>query len=395
MKYKTLLFIIIVSHQLLAQNETEHFDIQSQYLQESKRIHVALPEHYQHSTKTYPLILILDHDLLFDTTTAVAKQLSATSRMPESIVLSISKGSKHRSYYAPNLYNNHRDRPYNYGNHQEELLPRVEQKYRLAKFKTIVGFSPSSVFSIYALLTKPDLFQAYICFASGNIIGDGHSKGKRLIEELEELYRRKKTTQNYLYVVSGSKDAENQPYIKTNVKDFNNALLKYNSNRIHTKAEIIEGEGHTDVILPGLISAFDFLFPKEKWVVDYLDLIENEGSAKENITEFYNNLSNIYGFKIYPNADRMYSMSCLKNVGRRLLGTKKISEAIELYQYWTTLYPQSHLAYYYLGTSYKENSNLSEATKAYKKALELALAQNSIEADIYKKALASLKQHKQ
>ena len=129
--------------------------------------------------------------------------------------------------------------------------------------------------------------------------------------------------------------------------------------------------------------------------MDYLDLIEDEGTAKENIMEFYNDLSKIYGFQIYPNVDRLYSMSCLKNLGRRLLGTNKTEEAIELFELWTTLYPQSHLAYHYLGTSYKENSNLIEAGEAYNKALNLALAQNSNDTDLYKKSLESLNQIKQ
>ncbi len=403
MKFKLSLLLIVLSNQLFSQNTIEKFQLQSEYLKDSITIHIALPEQYELSSKNYPTVLIIDHDLLFNTTTAITTQLSRTSRMPESIVVSISAGSKHRNYYSPNLYNNHRNRPYNYGNHQEqllnflekELLPEIKQKYRVAKFKTLVGFSPSAVFAVHTLLTRPNLFQAYICFAAGNSIGDGYSKDQRLIEDLEKLYREERITQNYLYVVSGSKDAESQPYIKTNVKDFNDKLSKYHSNNIHIKAEIIEGEGHTDVILPGLIAALDFIFPKETWVVDYLDLIENQGSAKENIMEFYNNLSKTYGFKIYPNADRLYSMSCLKNVGRRLLSTNKTNEAIELYQFWTTLYPKSHLAHYYLGTSYKENDDFSKAAKAYNKALELALAYDNSQVSLYKKALESLKQRKQ
>ncbi len=402
MKQKLLIILIVLSNQLFAQNKIEHFDIKSKYLQETRTVNIALPEQYELSTKEYPLILTLDNDLLFNTTTAITNQLSKTSRMPESIVVSFSAGGKHRNYYSPNLYNNHRDRKYNYGNHQEELLgflenellPLIEKKYRVAKFRIMIGFSPSSVFSLHSLLIKPDLFQAYICFAAGNIIGDGYAKDERLIEELEKLYGKQQLTQNYLYVVSGSKDAEGQPYINSNVKDFNSKLLKYNSNNIHTKAEIIEGEGHTDVVLPGLISALDFIFPKEKWIVDYLDLIEKQGSAKENILGFYKNLSKSYGFRVYPNTDRLYSMSCIKNVGRRLLGTKKTEEAIELYEYWTTLYPKSHLAYYFLGISYKENASIIKAGKAYNKAYELALAQNSSDADLYKKSFESLEQDK-
>lgn len=400
-KQYVIILVIVISNQLFSQNKIEEFHLQSEFLKETRSIHVSLPEQYDLSSKIYPLVLVMDHDLLFNTTAAITTQLSRTSRMPESIVVSISTGSKHRNYYAPNLYNNHRDRPYNYGNHQEEflnfiekeLLPSVEENYRIAKFKTIIGFSPSSVFSIYSLLTKPYLFQAYICFASGNIIGDGYSKDERLIEELEQLYSKLKYGPNYLYVVSGSKDAENQPYIETNVKDFNHKLSKYNSKNIHIKAEVIEGEGHTDVILPGLISALDFVFPKGIWVVDYLDLIERPGSAKDNISKFYNDLSRIYGFAIYPNADRLYSMSCLKNIGKRLLATNKTDEAIDLFKYWTQLYPKAHLPFYYLGMSYNNNDDDSEATTAFKKAEELSAANEKSNKSQLKKKNGLIEKH--
>ncbi|MBO0340409.1 alpha/beta hydrolase-fold protein [Flagellimonas profundi] len=393
-----LVWVLFASNKVFAQNTMEQFEVVSQYLQENRMAHVALPKQYGQSTKEYPLILILDHELLFNTTSAIVNQLSGNSRMPEAIVASLSAGSQHRNYYAPNLYNNHRDRSYNYGNHQDELLsfiekellPHLEKKYRLAKFRMIVGFSPASVFAFHTVLNKPDLFQAYICLAAGNIIGDGHAKDQRLIEAFEELYRKPGLPKHYLYVVSGGKDVEDQPYIQTNVKDFNDLLKKYQASGIYAKAEIIEGEGHTDVVLPGLISAFNFIFPRDRWDVDYLNLIEQKGTAKANILHFYDELSKTYNFKIYPNADRLYSMSCLKNIGRRLLGANKTEEAIELYQYWTDLYPRSHLAHYFLGMSYKEANNLEKAAEAYNRSHTLALSQNSDDAKLYKKALETI-----
>lgn len=398
MKIKLFLFLILASSSLSGQTTIEHLTIDSKHINETRTINIALPNEYKNSTKKYPLILILDDGLLFNTTNAIVNQLSKTSRMPESIVISLSPGEKHRNHFAPNLYNNHRNRMYNYGNHQEkfinflelELLPLIEKQYRTANFKTFIGFSPSSAIGLYTLLNKPNLFQAYLCFAAGNIIGDGYKQDERLIEELENLYSQNEIKQSYLYVVSGSKDANSQPYINTNIKDFNEKLSKFNNSTIYTKAETIQGEGHTDVILPGLITAFEFLFPKEKWLVDYTDLIEKEGTAKDNICSFYQKLSDEYAFEVYPNADRLYSMSCIKNIGRRLLGSKKTQEAIEIYKYWVELYPLSHSAHYFLGLSYKENNDNNNAILSFEKAYELALLQKSNDSETYKKAIDNL-----
>ena len=398
MKIKLFIALILVSQSLIAQTTIEHLTINSEHLDETRTLKIALPSEYENSIKNYPIILILDDGLLFNPTTAIVNQLSNTSRMPESIVVSLSPGEKHRNHFAPDLYNNHRNKMYNYGNHQEEfvnfleleLLPLLEEKYRTNHFKTFIGFSPSSAIGLYTLMNKPNLFQAYICFAAANIIGDGFDKGERLIERLETLYSQENIEQSYLYVVSGSKDADSQPYINANVQDFNEKLSKLNGSNIQTRANLIQGEGHTDVILPGLLSAFDFLFPKEKWLIDYLDLIENEGAAKDNISSFYQKLSAEYKFEIYPNADRLYSMSCLKNIGRRLLGANKIDQALEIYQYWVELYPSSHLAHYNLGLAYEQNKDNGMASTAYKRAYDLALVQKSEDSKTYKVAINNL-----
>ena len=145
---KILIVLLLVFNVLEAQTKIEHLDIDSKHIDETRTIHIALPKDYHKSTKKYPIILILDHGLLFNTTSAIVNQLSSTSRMPESIVISMSPGEKHRSYFAPNLYSNNRNRKYNYGDNQEkfvqfleyDLLPLIEKKYRVNSFKSLIGF---------------------------------------------------------------------------------------------------------------------------------------------------------------------------------------------------------------------------------------------------------------
>jgi len=402
-KIFTYLILLIAIHastfEIKAQNRIDSFDIESKSLDETRTIKVALPNEYNHSTKSYPVIVVLDNQLLFSTTTALVNQLSATSRMPGSIVVTIVEGNRHRAYYSPNLYDNIKNRNYGYGDHQDELtqflrdelLPELDNRYRLANFKTLIGFSPSSVFTLHTFSKNQDLFQAYIALASGNIIGDGYLKGKSLIDDIEKTSAKKTSSSKFLYIVSGGKDLEDQPDIEDNVNNFNQRLSKLNSNKFKTKAEIIQGEGHTDVALPGLISAFDFIFPKKKWIVNYQDLISQSGNAKENINEFYKELSYEYKFIIYPTMDRLYSMSCIKNIGSSLLRQKRVDEAIELYQYWTELYPKSHIAYSYLARAQKVNNKIRASKKSYEKAINLVeLDDMNANLNEYQKAIEGL-----
>ncbi|WP_109435493.1 alpha/beta hydrolase-fold protein [Aquimarina sp. AU119] len=398
----SLLLICRVKGQLIDNsNDIETFEIESKFLKETQNVKVALPYGYHKSTKSYPIILILDHQLMFPTMTAIVNQLSSTSRMPESIVFAITEGNKHRTYYAPDLYDNHKKRSYGYGNHQEEfkmflekeVFPKLASTYRTVNFKTLIGFSPSSVFTLDIFCKQPKLFQAYIAIASGNIIGDGYVKNKNLIDAIESSLAHNSSHNAYLYVVSGGKDLNDHPDIKDNITSFNQRLSPFITNKFKAKAEIIDGEGHTDVLLPGLINAMDFIFPKERWVVDYIDIINTSGNAKENIDLFYNNLSQEYGFTIYPNMNRLYSMNCIKNIGNRLLSQKRITETIELYRYWTQLYPLSSTSHAYLGLALKVAGNKKESIKSYEKAIKIAKQESNPELLTYKKSLEELEQN--
>jgi len=399
MKKTILLCLTLLSIVAQAQkNEVETLEINSQKLNEARTIKVALPAFYHQSTKAYPLIFVLDNQLIFPVMQAIENQLSATARMPESIVVSIAEGSKHRSYYAPNLFDNVRKRRYRYGNHQEELLaffeeellPLLEKKYRTVKFRTLVGFSPSAIFTLHALCKTQPLFQAYVALAAGNIIGDGYKEGDKFTDLID------KTTQvnkgkSYLYVVSGSKDLKSQPHIKTNVAYFNKKLANQAGKTLKAQAEIIPGEGHTDVLLPGLIAAMDFIFPKEEWVLDYRDFMNQKGNVLRNVQAFYGNLSQKYGFTIYPKMDRLYSMSCFKNIGRALVRQKRVNEAIELYEYWQKLYPKLALPYIYLGHTLKSSKSFDKALKAYEKAVDIAKQNANSELSKYQNYVIELK----
>lgn len=87
-KLTTLLFFITLH--ISAQTDIEHFEIDSKYIDEKRTVTISLPQQYKNAAKTYPIILVLDNGLLFNTTNAIVNQLSNTSRMPESIVISYS-----------------------------------------------------------------------------------------------------------------------------------------------------------------------------------------------------------------------------------------------------------------------------------------------------------------
>ena len=49
----------------------------------------------------------------------------------------------------------------------DELIPRIENKYRTNQQRILCGKSLSGLFTLYALLTKPQLFESYIGRSAG------------------------------------------------------------------------------------------------------------------------------------------------------------------------------------------------------------------------------------
>lgn len=74
----------------------------------------------------------------------------------------------------------------------------------------------------------------------------------------------------------------------------------------------------------------------------------------------------------------------LNDLGYRLLNTKKVKEAVEIFKLNAEIYPQSANFYDSLGEAYMINGNKELAIKNYQRALELN-PQNTIVLEILKK----------
>ena len=165
--------------------------INSHILQEKRKVWIYLPEGYDNSRTKYPLLYLLDGNTYFHTTTGLVDFLSFAGDIPKLIIVGIenvNQDTRYRDFTPTQAKGFHgEDIPTSGGADnflrflKKELVPFIEKNYRTEPFKIIVGTSMGGLFTSYALIKEPGVFNAY--FAISPSLGWDNEYVNRLSEE--------------------------------------------------------------------------------------------------------------------------------------------------------------------------------------------------------------------
>ena len=170
--------------------DAEYFDLKSKSVDETFRIYVAKPSPLV-PDKKYPVVYVLDGDLLFGTAMETVRNLSGAGlgigEIPMAYTVAI--GYKDANNLLATFHKRWRDYTPNIGGEaekmsklmggpsdisgggapdflkflQEELKPLIESKYSVDPIDaTIAGLSLGGLFPSWVLLTQPETFQRYV-----------------------------------------------------------------------------------------------------------------------------------------------------------------------------------------------------------------------------------------
>jgi len=135
-------------------------------------------------------------------TTTIVTSLVDTGQMPEVIIVGLHSGKTRRADYLPGHPTSKRDGLANrFLEHIEtELLPFIEQEYRVSPYRILSGHSWGALFTTFALTENPDLFDGYLA-QSPNL-------GKRwtpyFLARVESLLERSPNLETIYFMVIGS-----------------------------------------------------------------------------------------------------------------------------------------------------------------------------------------------
>jgi predicted alpha/beta superfamily hydrolase len=208
---------------------------------------VALPEGYRTSTQAYPVIYVLDGDLLF----GMAAGLTPITRwfwdVPEVIIVGIGYGMesydqwaqlRERDFKIPEV----RDAPPDSAANlflqalTHEMLPFIDANYRtMPSDRCLYGYSSSGFFVLYALFHRPNAFRRYL---SGS--GDLYIAHPYMIQHDAQLAGRDATNPIQLYLSAGELESDQFPYFHQLVAFFEQG----NYPGLTLTSEIYPGERH-------------------------------------------------------------------------------------------------------------------------------------------------------
>lgn len=339
--------------------------IKSETLGEERVILVRTPPGYERGKDRYPVLYMTDGDAHLLHTTGTTSFLARNGRIPEMIIVGITNTDRTRDLTPTNATFPPPDGapgqfPTSGGADkflkfiETELIPKIENDYRVQPYRILAGHSFGGLFTIHAMLSRPELFNAYIA-VSPSLNWDNNL----LVKRAEEFFKARKEWNRTLYVTLGNEPGG----IYEGFKSFKKILSQHQPKGFEWEAAHLEDEDHGSVVLRshyfGLRKVFaDWQMPRDPAtgvVAGGLPAVE----------EHYRKLSQKFGFTV-PIPEPL-----INQLGYQLLGAGKTEEAIAAFKANVERYPASANVYDSLAEAYERSGRLEMARPNYEKAYAL------------------------
>ena len=138
--------------------------IQSKILSERREILVSVP---RQTKPNMPLLIVLDGEWTFSNVAVVVNHLTGNGRLPPMIVAGVVNTNRGRdltpSFEGPEFAAGPSDKFLAFL--ADELIPQLTSEYSLGKYHILAGHSNAGMFSLYAFIRRPDVFQANLAIS--------------------------------------------------------------------------------------------------------------------------------------------------------------------------------------------------------------------------------------
>ncbi len=356
MRRITLVLVGLFCFSATSQVEKEIFE--SFKLQERRDVSYYFPEDYDDS-KTYPLIVVLDAEYLFDNVVANAKFYSTHNRMPEAIIVGIHQ-SENDLRWQDCDFEQTTGLPTEKGKQfyefiGTELIPYLETSYNIAPFKMFIGYDITGNFGNYFLFKDKSLFNAYLNISPVLATEMDSRVPARLSALDQEIF--------YNLVLEKEPTEDRQRILQMNT-----AIASIDKENIHYFFDQYDEPDHISIAAYGVSKAFDNIFklfrpisPKEyreqilksnEPVIGYLD-------AK------YGMIENLLGFEKEVELNDIMAIyaGCLKKEDYESL--KPLSNICK------KQFPESMMGFYFEGEYLELIGEPKKAKKAFEKAFQM------------------------
>ncbi|WP_148781108.1 alpha/beta hydrolase [Aquimarina intermedia] len=346
-----LLLLMIIGTAVHSQVIYETF--RSIKLDQNRDLKIQLPRNYDtNEKKIYPLIIVLDGDYLFEPMAGNVDYFSYWEDMPESIVVGIVQD---KTRMEDCRYDEAEFLPVNKGAQffefiGQELLPYLNQTYRTAELKIIVGHDYTSNFINYFLFKENPIFQAYINLSPELAPPMADRISNILTTSSQELW---------YYLATATNDADN---IKKNLIALDENLSVIENPEVNYSFDNFNESSHYTLVgraIPrALESIFEMYRPISKRTYKEV-ILPLETSPFEWLVDLYKTTEKLYGIK------RQIRVNDFIAVSTALIKNENWDELEPLGKLATKEHPETMLGHYFLGMHYEQIGEPKKAMRAY------------------------------
>jgi predicted alpha/beta superfamily hydrolase len=230
----------------------------------SHQLHVGLPASYTKETsRRYPVVFVTDGYWDFVKISAIEGGLVYDKVAPEFITVGIGYAGENLDYGKMRAWELS---PVPMGNSETsghaadflrtietEIIPFIEHEYRAdPKHRVMAGASLGGLFTLYAMYTKPDLFEGYIAATPAVVVGNDWLFG------YEEAFAKSGRAINARLFVSGG--GNESPNFLGGIKRFDQRIASRNYPGITYQFRIIDGERHAGMQFESYTRGLRFVF---------------------------------------------------------------------------------------------------------------------------------------
>jgi len=329
---------------------------ESYKLNEKRELQIYVPENYSEE-KTYPLIVVLDAEYLFDITVANTRFYSYWEEMPEAIVVGINQNYDNIRYEDCD-YSDQNGMPQDKGNAffefiGMELVPYFSSKYTLANFKVIVGHDVTANFVNYWLFKDNPLFDAYITLSPSF----APMMEDRLPERLASFQDKK-----FYYLATSDDDIKEN---STRIKTLHQRLKQIENDHLTYYFDDLKGASHISLPSYALPKALDQIFKIFKPISpeEYKkQILTMETPVFEYLENKYITIETLFGFK------RKVSLNDIMAIYAATQKKEDLPSLELLAKLSKKEYPETMLGFFFEAEYYEQMGEPKKALRTYEKA---------------------------
>src|SRR5215470_5707406 len=231
-----LAVVLLISSAAIAQPPTgtvKRFVIHSTVLNEDRVVLVRTPPGYETDKLPYPVLYMTDGDAHMGHTASTIEFLTQNGRIPDLIVVGVTNTDRTRDLTPAKSSDKTPAGDLRFPTSggadnflkffETELIPEIEERYRVQPYRILAGHSLGGLFAIHAMITKPGLFNSYIAVSPSLQWENGEA-----LKRAETFLKKQKEMKVSLFVSIGNEpgaigtdfDRFKEALSKTNIKDF-------------------------------------------------------------------------------------------------------------------------------------------------------------------------------